>query len=222
MRALARVKLFIWALVVFPMLAFAQPQGSKQHSAEWVQWALSIPASVNPMLDATGNSCMVGQHGSVWFLAGSFNGGVATRVCSIPEDTTLFLPVVNSFWIDTPGVCGQGASQSIKEWRAAAHDFIATAHGLSVELDGHAIHNLNHIRSTVFPVTFPTDSVFSAPCAESGGLPAGIYSPAVDEGYYVTIPPLVPGTHTLQIRAQAAGFQMDVTYTLHVKPVVDD
>jgi hypothetical protein len=32
-------------------------------TAEWWQWALSIPTSVNPQLDDTGQNCMVGAAG---------------------------------------------------------------------------------------------------------------------------------------------------------------
>src|SRR6266404_1942081 len=43
-------------------------------TGEWWQWALSIPASQNPLLDTTGDKCMVGQRGPIWFLAGTFTG----------------------------------------------------------------------------------------------------------------------------------------------------
>src|SRR5262245_2009122 len=50
-------------------------------SAAWWQWALSVPPGASPMFDTTGDKCMVGQHGSVWFLAGSYVGTV-TRTCT--------------------------------------------------------------------------------------------------------------------------------------------
>ena len=52
-------------------------------SARWWQWALSIPAAVNPILDATGANCARDQVDDVWFLAGTF-GGTVTRSCTIP------------------------------------------------------------------------------------------------------------------------------------------
>jgi hypothetical protein len=66
----------------------------KRLSAEWWQWALSIPTSVNPMLDTTGQNGVVGQRGSIWFLAGTFGGGTVTRTCAVPEDRALFFPVI--------------------------------------------------------------------------------------------------------------------------------
>jgi hypothetical protein len=87
-------------------LAFADSQPFEQLSAEWWQWALSIPTSENPQLDTTGGKCVVGQRGSVWFLAGIFGGGTTTRICSVPADKVLYFPVINSVNINTPNVCG--------------------------------------------------------------------------------------------------------------------
>src|SRR4051812_43024123 len=76
-------------------------------SAEWWQWALSIPASMNPTLelDPTGDSCMVGQRGPTWFLSGLFGGGRAMRKCTLPEGKELFFPAFTIVDVDTPNVC---------------------------------------------------------------------------------------------------------------------
>src|SRR3977135_307904 len=65
-------------------------------TAQWWQWALSIPTDQNPTLDTNGQDCMIGQRGSVWFLAGIFGGGTVSRTCAVPEDTTLFFPLINA------------------------------------------------------------------------------------------------------------------------------
>jgi hypothetical protein len=70
--------------------AVAQTPDPKGLSAQWAQWALSIPTPVNPQLDTTGGNCMVGQSGFIWFLAGVFGGGTATRSCSVPAGKVLF------------------------------------------------------------------------------------------------------------------------------------
>jgi len=196
----------------------------KELSAEWEQWALQIPTPVNPELDTTGANCMVGQHGSEWFLAGTFGGGSATRTCAVPEDKLLFFPVINSVNINTPNVCGQGpASLSVKDLRASSAAFIDGATNLSVEVDGKTIKNLRRVRSQVFEIALPEDNVFDAPCigAGLGNVPAGIYSPAVDDGFYVGLE-LEVGPHTLRIHAEnpSAGFTLDVTYKLTVVSVV--
>ena len=88
-------------------------------TAEWRQWAYSIPTGQNPQEDPTGQYCMVGQRGSVWFLSGVFLGGTVTRTCSVPEGVTLFFPVINSDQINAPNVCGQGPENAkVKDMRA--------------------------------------------------------------------------------------------------------
>ena len=89
--------------------AFAQglPPGQLPTlTGEWWQWAMSIPTSVNPLLDTTGERCMIGQRGSIWFLTGVNGGGSATLICSVPEDAALFFLVINSFFV--PLTVGRG------------------------------------------------------------------------------------------------------------------
>ena len=210
-------------------MAAADSQSFKQLSAEWWQWALSIPTSENPQLDTTGGKCVVGQRGSVWFLAGTFGGGTTTRTCSLPEGKVLFFPVINSVNIDTPNVCGQGPEKiPVEDLRALSATFIDGATNLLVEVDSESIENFHRIQSKVFEVALPEDNVFDAPCASAGGVPAGIYSPAVDEGFYVQLTPLEVGNHTLHIHSENPGdpstsaddFVLDVTYNLTVVPVL--
>jgi hypothetical protein len=190
-------------------------------SAEWWQWALSIPTSVNPQLDTTGENAVVGQHGKVWFLAGIFGGSEVdvARTCSVPEGTALFFPVINSVNIDTPGVCDQVGSLSVEQLRAASAGVVDGATDLLVELDGVPIKNLRRVQSKIFAAALPEDNVFDAPCG--GTVPAGIYSPAVDDGFYVLLDKLSAGNHILHFHAQnsSQGFRQDVTYTLTVEPV---
>jgi hypothetical protein len=209
--------------------ALAQPQPNttggnfKELSAEWQQWALSIPTPVNPELDTTGRSCMVGQRGSEWFLAGTFSGGSATRTCAVPEGKLIFFPVINSVSINTPGVCGQPSAPplSVKDLRAMSAAVVDGATNLSVEVDGKANKNLRRVQSEVFEVALPEDNIFDAPCTGMGNVPAGIYSPAVDDGFYVGLE-LKAGNHTLHIHSEnpSQAFTLDVTYNLTVMAVV--
>ncbi len=65
-------------------------------SARWWQWALGIPAPINPVSDLTGANCGVGQQGPVWFLAGtgflSPPPGPVTRDCQVPAQRYIFFP----------------------------------------------------------------------------------------------------------------------------------
>jgi hypothetical protein len=188
-------------------------------TADWWQWALSIPKSINPLLDQTGENCMVGQRDVVWFLAGTFFGGSATRACSVPEDKTLFFPITNLSFFNSPNLCGQGnQSFTAAQERAAIKPIIDAVKALSVTVDGTDVKKtlLRRVQSQVFDVVLPDDNIFTpdfAPC------PAGIYSPTVDDGYYVSLGPLTPGTHTIHFHGEDALGIHDVTYTLDVVPV---
>jgi hypothetical protein len=204
--------------------AHAQLQSTKQLSAEWWQWALSIPAGVNPLADPDGPRCMVGQRGADWFLAGTFGFGTAVRSCSIPAGTSIFVPVANFVGFDTPNACGQDSTPLPSSfYRAIAASFVDTLTAASATLDGQPILPLQRVQSKVFPVALPSDNLFAEACVPYGGLPAGIYSPAIDDGIYVRLNPLAPGSHTLHIHAANPDwvFLLDVTYHLSVVPVID-
>jgi hypothetical protein len=203
--------------------AYADGQDYKNTTPEWWQWALSIPVGVNPLLDTTGEQCMVGQRGNEWFLAGLAYplSGPQERDCSIPEGVTLFFPVVNAVNFDTPNACFQGDPLPTSFYRDAAAAFIDGTSNLSASVDGKPIKQLHRVRSPVFAVALPQDNLFNHPNICNGTLPAGIYSPAVDDGYYVRLNPLKVGEHQVIIHAEntSAGFVVDVTYNLTVVPV---
>ncbi len=165
---------------------------------------------------------MVGQRGSVWFLAGFFLGSPEPikRICSVPEGTTLFFPVINSDAINAPNVCGDPPeNSSVKDLRAQTKAAIDSVTDLSVEVDGKNVRNLlQRIKSIVYEIALPEDNVFDEPCG-SPGVPGGIYSPAVDDGYYMLLKPLKPGIHKIHFGAEGGGAPQDVTYTLTVEPV---
>jgi hypothetical protein len=208
------------AILLSANTAFAQTQSYKQLSAQWWQWALSIPADANPLTDTTGEDCMVGQRGSDWFLAGMFVGGSATRECSIPQGVSLFFPVANFIGFDNPGQCGQDEPFGSAFWRGLAADFVNGVSAVSVTLDGQPVKGVQRVQSQVFEIALPVDSLFAPFCDPA--LQAGIYSPAVDEGFYVRLNPLAVGQHTLHFHAENASqfFEQDVTYVLTVVPVV--
>jgi hypothetical protein len=192
-------------------------------TALWWEWVFSIPAPDNPNLDPTGAKCMVGQRDFVWFLAGVFGGGSASRTCSVPADKTLFFPAINSFFINTPN-CGQGPENlTVKFMRAQVKPFIDAAQNLSVTVDGADVKKtlLRRVQSDPFVTALPADNIFGPDaCAPGVPLPAGIYSPSVDDGFYVTVPPLNPGAHTIHFHAESGTFTQDVTYNLTIVAVL--
>ena len=65
-------------------------------AAEWWQWALGVPAAVNPLTDTTGEHCAQRQVDKVWFLAGSLVRGPVVRDCEVPAGKSLFFPLINA------------------------------------------------------------------------------------------------------------------------------
>lgn len=193
-------------------------------TAQWWQWALSIPTDQNPQLDSTGQYCMVGQRGELWFLAGTFNGDTVTRACSVPEGTTLFFPIVNAINVNSPNVCGSPpGNEPVKDLRSSSKTTIDGATDLSIQVDGRPANKLmQRVQSQVFAVALPTDNLFDAPCGGPGTVPPDVYSPSVDDGYYVTLGPLKRGPHTIHFQAVAGpgGANEDITYKLTVVPVL--
>lgn len=182
-------------------------------TGQWWQWALSIPASVNPLADTSGARCMVGQHGKLWFLAGAFSSNTITRTCSVPDNVALFFPVLNYVVVNTPGVCGD-PGQSVKDMRALAAGAIDGAFGLSVTLDGKPVPNLRRVRSDLFATALPEDNLFDS---DACNVPGRVFWPSIDDGYYTRINALPPGEHTLRFTGTTAGgFSLDVTYKLTV------
>jgi len=188
-------------------------------TGEWWQWALSIPASVNPNLVQPGDdTCMIGQRGPIWFLAGVIGGGSAMRTCSVPEGNSLFFPVINYVNFYSPQ-CPPLTGKTVKELRDYIKPFIKGIDNVSVTLDGQEIKKtlLRFVISDPFEFALPPDNVFP-------GCPADIYSPAVDAGDYASLPPLSPGGHMLHFHGEShseelGDFVNDVTYNLTVVPV---
>jgi len=125
--------LVVLAVLMCPVkMVSAQVLDPKTLSAEWWQWAFSIPYSVNPLL--VDGKCMIGQRGPVWFLAGdgSGSGQAITRTCDVPEGATLFFPVINFVDINTPPTtCGQKV-QNAKDLQAEYHQYSVAANSTTV------------------------------------------------------------------------------------------
>lgn len=188
---------------------------SDLRDGQWVQWIYSIPASVSPFTDISGQNCMVGQSGSTWYLAPRSGGGTASRSCTIPQGVKLQFAVAGSLYIYAPGFCGDVAGVSDHELRAiiaAVTDKVK----VNVTLNGERV-KATRLRSKVFATALPADNLFAPLCGASP-VPAGIYR-TVDDTYYAEIDNLRPGVHTLQMVAtNGTTFNQNLVYTLNVVP----
>ncbi len=80
---------------VYPSDSLPAGKSYEQWAAKWWQWQESIPLSRNPVYDLNGAYCGVGQHGPVWFLAGTSGGDPVSRSCTIPHNKLIFFPIIN-------------------------------------------------------------------------------------------------------------------------------
>jgi len=195
----------------------------------WWQYALSAPASVNPLTDGTGARCNEGQSGQVFFLVGAPFTGTANRACTVHGAKSLFLPLVNTIDFHTDDPFDKAKllyeNEYLGNTRGGQGDLSASK--LHASVDGSEIGNLDPrttpFRACALPVTgcSPDDFSFGMPAANLFALPAGTYRPALQDGYYLLLAPLPPGTHTISFGGNAffgGRFSQSITYKLNVVP----
>lgn len=205
----------------------ARPYGKSygEWSAAWWQWGLGFPTPNNPIVDATGEFCALGQSGPVWFLAGNV-GGTTERACSVPAGKALFVPLLNVIsWApdDVPfaeflGLPGETAEEKLL---ALVNLIMDQTDKLEVTVDGVPLENLIAYRaeSPAFPLTFVEDNIF--------GVPPGERDFAISDGFWLIIAPLTHGEHDIHFTSSFActentcgfefGIDLDVTYHLSVE-----
>ena len=209
---------------VLPPASSPYGQTCGEWSAQWWQWALSIPADRNPLLDPTGQDAAIGQTGNVWFLAGTA-GGTAERAVTVPAGKALFFPILNTVYVSccgdppwdqpytdattTPPTPYPTFEAYIRFTLKSQLDAVV---GLACEIDGRAVQDIAAARcqSPSFMVQLPEGNLF--------GIDPGTYGPSAADGYYLMLAPLRPGTHTLHFTGgfTDGSFSLDVTYHLAV------
>lgn len=204
---------------VLPKQSKPDGQTFGELSNAWWQWALSIPTSENPLIGSYSGDpqCSAGQSGSVWFLAGTFFGGSATRTCTVPAGKTLFFPTDN-FFTNNVGIAGNPNCPlthfSIPTMWGMLDQSVASVTSHAATVDG--VPQQDHRagpNNPPFNIKVPGVSLLTLICP----IPAGTYSPNVSDGFYVMLAPLSKGPHTISIEGAAPGFTLDVTYNLTVQ-----
>jgi hypothetical protein len=197
----------------------AHPHGRTygEWAAAWWHYVLSVPATQNPLLDETGANCAVGQSGDVFFLVGILNvSGTAVRTeCVAPTGAMLFFPIVNTICTNEPPPL-----VPTDELRPCAAGPIETATDLVVEIDGVPVGGLERFRaqSELFGLTLPPDNLLggqAGSCHFDSDVGACVPYLAAADGFYLMLPPLSPGEHTLHIHGVMpafGGFTLDVSY----------
>jgi hypothetical protein len=185
-------------------------------SNAWWQWAFSIPKPKNPLLDETGGDCDEGQSGPVWFLAGTFGTGSATRNCTIPADKAVLFPTVNFFAVNTHLQCDPDREKTVDELRERLKSDIKSVTIHEAQLDGVTLQDhLADSNNPTFSITVPPNNILSAPQCH---VPADTYDEVVSGGDYVMLAPLPAGSHILHLKGATPSTTTEVTYNLTVLP----
>lgn len=180
-----------------------------QITADWWQWALSYPQSTSPMFDTDGSRAHLGDQGSVFFLAGSFTGSPMTRTFDVPLKP-LFFPVANNIGLQTEPT---DTEASLRISAAPTNVF-----GYWASLDGTAIASTSvRMKSPLFTLTSPLVPEFGIcypdPC------PSSYTGMAVGDGYWISLPSLSPGPHTINFGAMFTdGSSLDITAHVNAVP----
>jgi hypothetical protein len=189
-----------------------------QWAAAWWQWALSIPRPDNPLLDATGAKCDVGQSGPVWFLAGALRElEIVTRTCTVPAGKALFIPIANTICITEPNQTAANlydclALSPLKRGRILA--FASVDRELFSKKALETNREQFRLVTPPFPIAVPANNILGI-----NPVPAAT---AAADGYYVMLAPLPVGQHVIQFKAfyitpdEFLDWTQDVTYHITV------
>jgi hypothetical protein len=157
-------------------------------TGEWWRWAYTFPAQIAPFQDRTGRLCRLAQRGPVWFLAGTDGSFDARRRCKVPAGKYILVPVINM--VHHGPVIGKGRRVCGEMMGSVAvnNDHLASAVAV---LDGRNLPKgaIRRLR---------TSRCFDL-LSDDPDAPSGIHAAA--DGYWLFLPPLSPGRHTLKIGA---------------------
>ncbi len=210
-----------WAIAPIRSMPGGQTYG--RWAAEWWQWALGIPAAVNPLTDTAGEHCVQRQVDQVWFLAGSTSPAPIVRACEVPVGKALFFPLINLFY----GALLNDPPETRTEAFVRAAGRCTEAAQISVWIDGHKVPSqkvgkagngftgISGSPSPIFNVQLPPDNLFGL---DEAAAPELVVSPTAEQGYYLFLRPLSRGHHTIRWIASGCspGFSQDVTYHLSI------
>jgi len=208
---------------VLPPVANAFGMTYGEWAIAWWQWAGTVEVenlNDHPLVADGEMDCSLGQDGKVWFLGGTFGHeatGTADRECDVPVGKALFFPMVNI--ICSPLTSDPDDAEFLLACAINPGDVYGFELGmspLSVSIDGVEIPNLDYyyvepgVTFDIGPV--PDPNIFYAD--------EGAVEQAATTGYYLLLPPLSKGDHTIAFEAEVTGdypSYYDITYLLHVK-----
>ena len=181
-----------------------------EYPIDWWRWVYAAPRSRNPISDRSGEHCAVNQSGDVWFLAGAWGVDRVIRYCTVPAGKHLFFPMINVISFangDGEPTCG-AMLQGVVMRNTERLSIWLRVNGETVDNAGMAL-----APQSCFGLVGPRNA--------RGKGRTGY--PAATSGYWVMLPPLPPGEHTLEFGArdtsnesEAGRFIQDIEYVITV------
>lgn len=160
----------------------------------WWQWVLSIPKSINPVVDGSEKNASINQpRKDVWFLAGKFadeSRNIPNRFCAIPYGRSILFPVINceANPLEYPEL---RTEQDIIKHVKKDEDSIIKKECIVDDM----LIPPQRIKSDpiVFELTMVEDNLFK----QEGG-----FTRASADGYWVFLRPLSKGKHFISFQGQ--------------------
>lgn len=188
------------AATVLPLNAKVEGLGYAELSARWWRWTDRFPSGMEPYRDPDGRWCAVGQDGPVWFLAGTDGSANVKRRCSVPVGQHVFLPIINLYQrtrYRIPARQHAAECRSLLDGLALNNDALRSA---VVLIDGVQVDDPKRYRAR-------TEGCFDAFGEDEGDGAAAVI--AASDGYWLLLPPMKPGRHTLVVGANYGRGEAD-------------
>jgi len=152
----------------------------------WWSWVAGVPSAENPLI--TGD-CEVGQEdgGAVFFLPQVAPGSTVAADCAVAADQSILAQAGSVIWTNDDGETFEEMAPLVEGERDTFSD-------LSLTIDGVEVPDIDSywVVSPGAHYVFGEDNLF--------GYDPGTERDAVVGGWFVMIPPLEPGSHSIVVR----------------------
>jgi hypothetical protein len=175
---------------------------------DWWEWWFSFPAAIEPfgdepLTDETGEFASEGQSGPIFFVngvTGPTESGVVTRTFTVPSGKYLLLPFVTFMFVASAG-------EACEDTAPAVEGGIDGVDQLFLEIDGVEVPEATLATHREATGCFDMDVTAAG---NPGGEPVGLYPNSYASGYWVMIPPLPTGPHTIHAIGAHSGFGVSI------------
>lgn len=180
-------------------------------SVEWWRWLIGTPVDENPF--SANHECAFGasdKNGKVLFLVSDIHSTNTTTIrdCTIPVGKALLFPIYNTECSNVEGdpffldLTAAHPEECVEKFFDPSFGF-RSVRNLWVTIDGTSLHNLDDylFQSEIFDVALPPEGAnYLDVNPNACDTPDGCQ--ALAQGYWILLPPLSRGHHTIEIYAE--------------------